>query len=385
MRSAVLTIAGLAAIAGAVWLEVGPVRSSEPPPPRVATVATPMVRTRAAETRVLSREDRLDAIARARVWHEPASGVGPGRLPPHNVIDELSCRFVLKRLSGTTPKFNCLLATGEEVRIKYGKGAEIPAEAAATRLLRALGFGADEITLVRRLRCYGCPLEPFTTSAAVQTVRASGVYERVLDYDDVHDYEWVALERKYDGWPIESAMVEGWAFPELDRVDAAKGGAPRAHVDALRLVAVFLAHWDNKSDNQRLVCAARDWPGGQPCGAPLLMLQDLGATFGPRKINLRRWRTSTIWADRDQCRITMRHLPYSGATFQDARVSEDGRRLAARLLARLTDDDIADLFRGARFDQRRGLFSDVRPVAAWVDAFKSRVRLISEGPPCPPV
>ena len=27
--------------------------------------------------------------------------------------------------------------------------------------VRALGFGADEITLVRRLRCYGCPAEPF--------------------------------------------------------------------------------------------------------------------------------------------------------------------------------------------------------------------------------
>jgi hypothetical protein len=384
MRSALIAITGLAAIAGAVWLELRPVRSSEPEPGPVPGVTSTRP-ARAAETRVVSSEDRLDAIARARVWHEPASGAGSGRLPPLTVIDELSCRFVLKRLSGTTPKFNCVLSTGEEVRIKYGKGAEIPAEAAATRLLRALGFGADEITLVRRLRCYGCPLEPFTTSAAVQTVRASEVYERVLDYDDAHDYEWVALERKYDAWPIESATLEGWAFPELDRVDAAKGGAPRAHVDALRLVAVFLAHWDNKSDNQRLVCAARDWPGGQPCAAPLLMLQDLGATFGPRKINLRRWRASTIWADRGRCRITMRHLPYSGATFQDTRVSEDGRQLAARLLARLTDDDIADLFRGARFDQRRGLFSDVRPVAAWVDAFKSRVRLISEGPPCPPV
>jgi len=116
-----------------------------------------------------------------------------------------------------------------------------------------------------------------------------------------------------------------------------------------------------------------------------MLLQDLGATFGPRKVNLRRWRTSTIWSDRVRCRITMRHLPYSGATFQDVRVGEAGRQLAARLFERLTDDDIADLFRAARFDQERGLFSDVRPVAGWVDAFKMRVRLISEGPPCPPV
>jgi hypothetical protein len=238
---------------------------------------------------------------------------------------------------------------------------------------------------VRHLRCYGCPLEPFATSKAVHAIRAGGVYAHVLDYRGFHDYEWVALERKYDAWPIETPTQEGWAFPELTHVDAARGGAPRAHVDALRLVAVFLAHWDNKADNQRLVCDARDWTEGTPCAAPLMMLQDLGATFGPRKVNLRRWRASTIWSDRNRCRVTMRHLPYSGATFEDVQVGEDGRQLAGRLFASLSDDDIADVFRGARFDQERGLFSDVRPVAAWVEAFKSRVSVIREGPPCPPV
>ena len=327
----------------------------------------------------------MDAIARAQVWKAPATGAMQTRVPANAVIDELSCRFVLKRLNGTTPKFNCVLGTGEEVRIKYGTGPEIPSEAAATRLVRALGFGADEITLVRRLRCYGCPLEPFAVSKAVQTIGAGGVYARVIDYADAHDYEWVALERKYHGVPIETATGEGWAFPELARIDPAKGGAPRAHVDALRLVAVFLAHWDNKADNQRLVCDIHTWPDGTACPAPLMMLQDLGATFGPRKVNLRRWLTSTIWADRVRCRVTMRHLPYSGATFQDVAVGEDGRRLAARLFEQLTDDDIADLFRAARFDQPRGIFSDVRPVAEWVDAFKTRVRLISDGPECPHV
>jgi len=356
------------------------VESVGPPKP----VAAPAGSHRAVVPRVVSGAERLDAIARAQVWHEPSLGAAAGSLPVGSVIDELSCRFVLKRLNGTTPKFNCIVDNGEEVRIKYGKGAEIPAEAAATRLLRALGFAADEITLVHHLRCYGCPLEPFTTSKAVQSIRVSGVYEKVIDYHDYHDYEWVALERKYDAWPIETATQEGWAFPELGRIDASHGGAPRAHVDALRLIAVFLAHWDNKADNQRLVCDRRDWPERTPCPAPLMLLQDLGATFGPRKVNLRRWRTSTIWADRVRCRITMRHLPYSGATFQDVQVGEPGRQFAARLFERLTDDDIADLFRGARFDQERGLFSDVRPVPAWVDAFKMRVRLISEGPPCPP-
>ncbi|HZI79543.1 MAG TPA: hypothetical protein VFD69_08520 [Vicinamibacterales bacterium] len=384
-RAVVLALVGLAAVGAILWFQGRTVRSSEPVSSTLPTRSGPDRPDRAAAARVVSREARLESLSRAQVWREPARGAGGGHLPAHAVIDELSCRFVLKRLSGTTPKFNCVLDTGEEVRIKYGKGAEIPAEAAATRLLRALGFAADEIVLVRRLRCYGCPLEPFTTSKAVQTVKAGGVYEHALDYDDFHDHEWVALERKYDAWPIETAMQEGWEFPELDRIDASKGGAPRAHVDALRIAAVFLAHWDNKSENQRLVCESREWPEGRPCAAPVVLLQDLGGSFGPRKVSLRRWRVSTIWADRTQCLVTMRHLPYSGATFQDVRVGEAGRQLAARLLGRLTDEEIVDLFSAARFDQKRGLFSDVRPVAGWVEAFKARVRLISEGPPCPPV
>jgi hypothetical protein len=379
-RIVLITFTCLMGGAMALWLDGRFVHSSESLP----VVSDSRHERRATETRVVSPEERLDAIARAQVWRDPAAG-NSARMPPTAVIENLSCRFILKRLNGTTPKFNCLLDTGEEVRIKYGSGAEIPAEAAATRLLRALGFGADEIALVHHLRCYGCPLEPFATSKAVQIVRGRDVYEHAIDYDGFHDFEWVALERKYDAWPIEAVMHEGWAFAELDHVDASKGGAPRAQLDALRLVAVFLEHWDNKADNQRLVCDTRDWPPDTPCPAPLMMLQDLGATFGPRKVNLRRWSTSTIWADRTRCRITMRHLPYSGATFVDTQVTEEGRQLAARLFARLTADDVADLFRGARFDQGRGVFSDVHPVARWVDAFNARVDMIRDGPPCPPV
>ena len=368
------------AVAAAVWLPSRVVRSSEPAaePPVASSTSS-----RADNERTVSQAIRQDAIFRAQIWREPTNRPRVPN-PAESTIDELSCRFVLKRLNGTTPKFNCVTDGGEEVRIKYGKGAEIPAEAAATRLLRALGFVVDDIRLVRHLRCYGCPIEPFTTSKAVQTVGADGAYSQVLNYDHAHDYEWVALERKYDAWPIETESGQGWAFAELDRVDEGTGGAPRAHVDALRLAAAFLAHWDNKADNQRLVCTSRVWPPGTPCPAPMMMLQDLGATFGPRKINLRRWRTSPIWADRGACRVTMKHLPYSGATFVDTQVSEAGRQLLARQLRELSDGEIANLFAGARFDQKRGVFSDVHPVPVWVAAFKARAHMISDGPPCPP-
>jgi len=354
-------------------------RSLEPP----KAVSPNHASRPSAGPRVVSAEARTDAIVRAQVWKEPAAGPMQARVPATAVIQELSCRFVLKRLKGTTPKFNCVLGTGEEVRIKYGAGPEIPSEAAATRLLRALGFGADEITLVRHLRCYGCPLEPFAVSKAVQTIGAGGAYAHAIDYADAHDYEWVALERKYHGVPIETPTIEGWAFPELSHIDPAKGGAPRAQVDALRLVSVFLAHWDNKADNQRLVCDRHEWPDGSACPAPFMMLQDLGATFGPMRVDLPSWRATPIWRDRAACTISMHALPYEGGTFPDVSVSEAGRVMAVRLLEQLSRDQLRQLFIASRMTSYDGIDGEARNADTWARVFEDKVRQIRQGGPCP--
>ncbi len=335
-----------------------------------------------ANARVVSDAVRQDALARAQVWRDSRRPLAPHlfRVAP---LDEMSCRFVVTRPGGTTPKFDCVLQTGEQVRVKYGNGSEIPSEAAATRLVRALGFAADTITLVRRLHCHGCPVEPFTTMKTLDVVRAGPLLARAVDYDQYRDFDWVAIERKYGGQPIETASRSGWSFQELDEVDSAKGGSPRAHVDALRLLAAFLAHWDNKPDNQRLVCVSRQWPDGTGCPEPMLVLQDLGAAFGPRKVDVEGWTTIGIWGARASCQLTMSSLPYGGTTFSDTRVGEPGRQLLLKRLRQMSDAQARDLFVGARFDQKRGLFSDVRPVDDWVRAFKARVAMISDGPACP--
>jgi len=337
---------------------------------------------RSANERVVSDEVRRQALARARVW--------PGSRQPLQkesfraaTIDEISCRFLVTQLGGTTPKFDCVLESGETLRVKYGNVSEIPSEAAATRLVRALGLASDTITLVTRLRCHGCPAEPFPTMKAVGAVHAGSLFAHAVDYGKYRDFDWVAVERKYDGQPIETATQEGWDFNELDQVDESRGGAPRAHVDALRLLAAFLAHWDNKSANQRLVCVSRQWPAGTPCPEPLLVLQDLGASFGPRKVDLNGWSKIGVWGDRATCRLTMRGLPYDGATFPDVRVGEAGRQLFVKRIRQISEAQAAELFAGARFDQKRGLFSDVHPVDDWVRAFSRRVAMISDGPPCP--
>ncbi len=73
----------------------------------------------------------------------------------------IECRYIYTSVSGTTPKFDCALPDGERIRVKYGQTPEIHGEVAATHLLTALGFGADDVTMVRRVRCHGCPRWPF--------------------------------------------------------------------------------------------------------------------------------------------------------------------------------------------------------------------------------
>ena len=338
------------------------------------------------KSKKVSDEERLDALTRAIVWQAPRLPIGRARLDSDPAQPQsIECTFAITEVGGTAPKFDCELANGERIRVKYGRSPEIPSEVAAARLLHALGFGADEVMLVEKLRCYGCPAEPFLTMRTLGLANANELYGSVMNKESFKDYEWVAVERKHRSRPIETEDIEGWAFFELDLIDEKKGGAPRAHVDALRLLAVMLAHWDNKSENQRLVCLSQeDWPDGGKCARPLALMQDMGSAFGPRKVDLPKWEKTRLWGDRASCTATMDDLPYNGATFKPVKISEAGRQHLASLLRQLSDAQITALFKGARFDQSKGIIGfNASPVADWARAFKAKVRQISDGPPCP--
>ena len=336
------------------------------------------------DERTVSIRDRAEAIARAQVWRAPPTPIGRAVLAAdHRAPSMIECRFRFSDLGGTTPKFDCVLPSGKALRVKYGPGSEVPAEVAATQLLSALGFGADTVTLVERLRCVGCPTEPFVIAKAVRATRTKPLYERVANDESAQEFEWAGIEQKFRARPIESESQKGWAFFELDAVDPKKGGAPRAHVDALRLLAVFLAHWDNKADNQRLVCLSETWPEGTHCSEPFLLMQDLGSTFGPNRVDLDAWMNAEIWEDRKACKLSMEDLPYGGGTFGPTRISERGRRFLSKLLEQLSDAQLTDLFTAARFDKPRTALKGTTSIPEWVRVFKSRVRAISEGPPCP--
>jgi hypothetical protein len=327
------------------------------------------------------------ALRQARVWQPTDTTSVDLAANPSDPAGLLSgspvrCRYISEPAHGTTPKFNCLLPTGEVIKVKYGASTgEIHAELAATRLLSALGFGADRMYLVPRLRCYGCLRAPFQTVWALDVVHARDVVVRTVPPDSYTDFEWVAIERRFDGATIEVQDDGGWAWFELEPVDTSRG-ASRAERDALRLAAMLLAHWDNKAANQRLVCQTAESDGAGPCPKPFALIHDLGATFGPNKVDLDAWNAVPIWADRSRCRVSMKTFPYDGGTFRDSTISEAGRQLMARQLAALTDRQMVALFTGARFPEfvGRGRGSDAN---AWAEALRNKIRQITDGPACP--
>ena len=325
---------------------------------------------------------RDDALARARTLVRDVSRDALIAEPPDPkgllTRDEVSCTFVPHVPGGTSLKFDCALEDGEVIRVKYGHQPESHAEVAATRLLTALGYAADHVYMVHRLRCGGCPMNPFVTMWLLDAISADLRGPRRTGDEDYRDFQWVSVERKFDAAPIEDETREGWAWWELKNV-----AAPRVDLDALRLIAVFLAHWDNKADNQRLVCMDHSFGEGQACGDPVLMIQDVGATFGPTKVNLSQWRHMPVWADRATCTVSMHAMPYRGATFGNAQISEAARVRVATRLASFSDADLRKWFADARFPQFYESTDDTKDLDAWVAAYRERVGQILTAGPCP--
>lgn len=330
------------------------------------------------------------ALASARVWREPDVPVSEARFsanPPGGwqPTEDVTCRFVFEPVGGMTPKFDCQLPDGQVVKVKYGRAnEELYTEVAATRLISALGFGSDRMFVVRSVRCAGCPSFPYV---ALQCLSRTGLRRpcalAALAYGQDLSFQHVAIERRLPGATIEAHDGQGWAWYELDKIDPARGGSARDDVDALRLLAVFLAHWDNKSNNQRLVCL----PGGErpdgSCATPFAIMHDVGGTFGPAKLDLYNWRKYPVWADAQSCKVSMKALPFQGATFPDAQISEGGRRKLLSLLEQLSSAQIEELFTASRMTEYDAVSLESRNAKLWARTFQDKIRQIREAGPCP--
>ena len=282
--------------------------------------------------------------------------------------------------NGTTAKFDCVLPDGEVIKVKYGMTGEIQAE--MPRAVCSPGSAlAPTGSLVVAPHCYQCVRTPSYTVKVLDFVHARETLARNVPDDSYTDFEWVAVERRLGGAEIDAGDLDGWSWHELDAVDPARG-ASRAERDALRLLAVLIAHWDNKPANQRLVCLSSP-ASDAPCDPPFAYIHDLGATFGPNKVELRSGRRPRSGPTRAAARSACGSFPTMAARFPTPRSLKLGRRLIADQMARLTRDQLLGLFTAARFPEFHGWRGSPAAAEHWAAAFLEKARRIIDAGPCP--
>ncbi len=338
-----------------------------------AAAQAPVQKKTQPKKELTTKEARLAFIRKAQVWAPTkvsemdlrAGPQGAGSFQPNEMV---TCDYVEKKLPGTTQKFDCAISKGDVVKVRYGnENGKVQGAVLASRLLWALGFGADRLYPVR-VTCRGCSADPWT-----QRNRVPG--EQVFDP--------AAIERKPQGHEMKSEYKGGWAWPELDQVDEQQGGAPQAQRDALKLLAVFLQHTDNKEEQERLLCLPKGRTATGECDKPFMMMHDVGLTFGQANIfnrtsvgsvNFDQWSKTPIW--RDNAVACVGHMSQSQTgTLGDPKISEAGRQFLADLLLQLTDQQLRDLFEVARVDDRSRRPNSAEPPASvdeWVTAFKHK-------------
>ena len=311
---------------------------------------------------------RLSALRHAQVW-TPVNvasmdiRTGPTDVKGYAPGAEVTCDYDQEKLTGT-PKFNCVVSPGDKVRVKYGqKNGEVNAEVAATRLLWALGFGADRVYPVTVV-CKGCPEDPIKSHKKV---------------DGTRTFSHAVIERKMPGDEIQLHKDSGWSWVELTFIDQTAGGAPIEQRDALTLLAALIQHTDTKPQQQRLVCLDKV-NGLTPatngaCAHPFMMINDLGKTFGTATmfnndsrsaVNFEEWANTPVWKNDTGC-VAQLSKSMTGS-LEHPKIGEAGRKFLSALLSQLSDQQLRDLFDVAQFSRR----DPHTTVDEWVAAFKKK-------------
>jgi hypothetical protein len=182
---------------------------------------------------------------------------------------------------------------------------------------------------------------------------------------------------------METQPDSGWAWSELEDIGPEAAPGARAQRDALKLLASFVQHTDNKAANQRLLCPPGEEVGRTGCRNPVLMVSDLGLTFGHAgllnknadSVSLATWTRMPVWKDDDRCVARLKGS-FTGS-FSNPKICEAGRQFLAGLLVQLTDPQLRDLFESARVKSRSsdpssdpGKDGPPASVDEWVKAFK---------------
>ena len=342
--------------------------------------------------------------------------------PGKNVFalnEEVACDFVepdiKDQLGGMTPKFACKLPNGEVVKVKYSRGNnndEVYSETLASRLLWSIGLPADRMYPVR-VTCRNCPVEPWAAYVQTYGTTFNKLRFREPGARDTRRFEAAALELKFDaakiarddgdtGWGWDELPARPAAYWDMNRTQRAAfdGEHPeQVRFDALRLYAAWAKHADNKASNQRLVCLKQDVGTDGKCAKPLLMIQDMGITFGGgtdlgglhyekvAKASLAGWTNqskSPVWKDFSKCQASLKGSAWSG-TLDHPRVSNVGRAVLTERLGSLSKEQLTAIFQAARIEEKKETWTDpatgqerLVTVDDWVHGFQTMVGLIDK-------
>ena len=338
---------------------------------------------------IISKAERDEYVTRASLWRPEGSlnvaamdfKVGPYEKMKYAPEELVTCSYIpmkeayeAGKPNGMSPKFKCRDAKGKDFKVKYG-GGEVMAEVAASWVLTAMGAYTDRMYPVR-LNCPDCPSDPFKSE------KDRGAWKQG---------QQVTIEDKI-GERIEFKPNTGIGFDEFhnlpDRVDA----------EALAGMAQFLSNSDNKAPNQAIACQKHDvaaGPSGKAvCNNPVVLLQDMGISFGGRgwyhnsRMNFEKWAKEKMWDDPRACIMHLNSTHTSSLTGIDStgrdlhQIGEKARQMMLRRLSPLSRRQLIDIFTAARAPLREPQHS----AEEWADLFLSKVEQLRNprGPKTPP-
>jgi hypothetical protein len=230
------------------------------------------------------------------------------------------------------------------------------------------------------------------TKLDVVTFASSVVYFKLNKYMDGDEIDY------YDA---DGVLQSGFGWHEMYEHNSVDD-AQMVLRDALSVIAAFLSYCDNFPGNQGFICLDKN-PNkvinattttvtkSDDCdGTPFMYIHDTGGTLGygwnlkhhnfwPNYLDLSQWLEVSMWGDVNKCEVSVNGIP--GSSWSGSLpVSEEGRAMAARLLTKITTQQLSDVFTAARCEMMRG-----ESVAAWVEGFQVKMQEQLVGVSCPTV
>ncbi len=286
----------------------------------------------------------------------------------------------------------------DELKVKYldppfpghnTRYNEVFTEVACTRFMWVLGFVADRAYSAGGAECVGCGARPFQDKQKNNTGKPAdhGTVFKVVSVEREHPFDALkANGEEYWNWTDAANLYRnGWSQEQ------------RVQFDAYRLALRLINYHNAVPQQNRVACAKwqNDDDHSGVCEQPMILVQDLGSTFGKPKTFLgensrgryKHWATQTVFKS-GTCELLH---PLDG----DPKVFAAAQALLVERLAKLDRPTVEAIFKVARFDemdqeQIKRLSDqhvpDVKAAALkeWTDTFMSRIAEIKSVTGCKP-